>query len=203
MNIKREELEHLPHLYKVNLVNSITGYKSANLIATKSVKGNTNVAVFSSVVHYGSSPPILGFVLRPTTVVRNTYNNIKATNYFSVNAVAESMIMDAHHTSAKYPAEISEFDKTNLSPIYLDNFYAPFVKESPIKIGLKFLEEVPIKYNGTILILGEIVTLHFKDSMLMEDGFLDLSKEKITTINGLDGYVVTTNLKRFTYQRPK
>ncbi|WP_234987984.1 flavin reductase family protein [Tenacibaculum piscium] len=184
-------------------MNSISGYKPANLIATKSEDGISNVAVFSSVVHYGSSPAILGFVLRPTTVARNTYDNIKKTGFYTINAINEAIIEDAHHTSAKYPSAVSEFDKTDLTEIYKDDFFAPYVAESPIKIGMKFLEEHPIKANGTILVLGEVTDLYFKDSMLSEDGFLNLSEEKIAVINGLDTYMVAKEYQRLSYQRPK
>ncbi len=203
MHITRQQIDEFPHLYKINLMNSISGYKPANLIATKSNDNITNVAVFSSVVHYGSSPAILGFVLRPTTVVRNTYNNIKETGYYTINAINEAIIEEAHHTSAKYPSEISEFDKTALSEEFKNDFYAPFVAESPLQIGMKFLEEHHIKVNGTILVLGEVTDLYFKDSMLSEDGLLNLSTEKVAAINGLDTYMVAENYTRLSYQRPK
>ncbi|WGH74278.1 flavin reductase [Tenacibaculum tangerinum] len=203
MHLTRQEIDEFPHIYKINLMNSISGYKPANLIATKSNDDITNVAVFSSVVHYGSSPAILGFVLRPTTVVRNTYNNIKETGFYTINAINEAIIEEAHHTSAKYPSEVSEFDKTTLSEEYKNNFHAPFVAESPLQIGMKFLEEHPIKANGTILVLGEVTDLYFKESMLSEDGFLNLSTEKIAAINGLDTYMVAEKYKRLSYQRPK
>ena len=154
-------------------------------------------------VHYGSNPPILGFVLRPTTVVRNTYNNIKETSSYTINAISKDIIEEAHHTSAKYSAEISEFDKTNLTPEYKNNFYAPFVKESPLQLGMKYLEEYYIKANDTILVLGEVVDLYIEETMLSEDGFLNLSKENIAAINGLDSYVVGNDFKRLSYQRPK
>ncbi|CAM1363402.1 NADH-FMN oxidoreductase RutF, flavin reductase (DIM6/NTAB) family [Tenacibaculum sediminilitoris] len=203
MHITSQQIDEFPHLYKINLMNSISGYKPANLIATKSNDNITNVAVFSSVVHYGSSPAILGFVLRPTTVIRNTYNNIKETGYYTINAINEAIIEEAHHTSAKYPSEISEFDKTKLSEEFKNDFHAPFVAESPLQIGMKFLEEYHIKANGTILVLGEVTDLYFKDKMLSEDGFLNLSEEKIASINGLDTYMIAENYKRLSYQRPK
>ena len=203
IHFSKKTIEDFSHLYKINLMNSITGYKPANLIATKSNDSISNVAVFSSIVHYGSNPPILGFVLRPTTVVRNTYNNIKKTGVYTINAINEAIIEDAHHTSAKYPKDISEFDKTNLTEEYKNNFYAPFVKESPLKMGMKFIEEYHIKVNGTILILGEVLDLYFKDKMISEDGFLNLSKEKVAAINGLDTYMIAEKFKRLSYQRPR
>lgn len=203
MHYTKKQIEEFSHLYKINLMNSISGFKSANLIATKSKDNYTNVAVFSSVMHYGSTPAILGFVLRPTTVIRNTYNNIKDTGFYTINGINEPIIDDAHHTSAKYSAEISEFNKTNLNTEYMNGFYAPFVKESPLKIGMKFLEEHTIKVNGTILVLGEVLELHFDDDMILDDGMLDLSAKKITTINGLDTYLVPKEKRKLSYQRPK
>lgn len=203
MHLSKTDIDQMDHLYKINLMNSISGYKSANLIATKSKEGIPNVAIFSSVVHYGSSPAILGFVSRPITVTRNTYKNIKQTGFYTINAVNINIIKDAHHTSAKYPPTVSEFDKTNLSPMYKDDFYAPYVYESPLKIGMKFIEEYHIKANGTILILGEVTDLYLKKTMLLEDGSLSLSNEKITAINGLDTYILAEKQEKLSYQRPK
>ena len=90
-----------------------------------------------------------------------------------------------------------------MSEEFKNDFYAPFVAESPLQIGMKFLEEHHIKANGTILVLGEVTDLDFKDSMLSEDGVLNLSTEKIAAINGLDTYMVAENYTRLSYQRPK
>ena len=203
MYFTRDHIDRLEHLYKINLINSVTGFKSANLIGTKSKRGIANVAVFSSVVHYGSAPPILGFVLRPTTVRRNTYDNIKETRYFTVNHIYKEIIEDAHHTSAKYASEISEFDKTLLEEEYLNDFHAPFVKNSPIQIGLKYVEEYNIKANGTILVLGEILDLYIEEKLVADDGFVNLSEANIAAINGLDCYSIPKLNKRLDYQRPK
>ena len=65
--------------YRNNLINSISGYKSANLIGSISENGTTNLAVFNSIIHLGSNPALLGFILRPTTVPRNSFSNMKKT----------------------------------------------------------------------------------------------------------------------------
>jgi len=203
MHLTLKEINALNHLYKINLINSVSGYKAANLIGTKSKSGIANVAVFSSVVHYGSNPPILGFVLRPNTVMRNTYENIKETGVYTINHIYKDITTEAHHTSAKYAAEISEFDKTTLEEEYLNGFTAPFVKGCVIKMGLKYLEEYHIKANDTILVLGEIVDLYIEDDLVSKDGFVNLAKAKTAVINGLDGYAVPEDISRKGYQRPK
>ena len=71
-----DKIKGLEKIYRLNLINSCTGYKSANLIGSIDKEGNTNLAIFSSITHLGSDPAMIGFVLRPRTVPRNTYNNI-------------------------------------------------------------------------------------------------------------------------------
>lgn len=199
----RADIDQLHHLYRINLINSCSGYKSANLIGTKSDDGTSNVAVFSSVTHMGSNPGLLGFFLRPTTVMRNTYHNLKTTGVYTINHIHEAILEDAHHTSAKYHESISEFDVTSLEEDYKDNFLAPFVKGSPIQLAMRYVEEYPIKANNTILVIGKIENLYVPDALLEKDGFINLAKGKVATISGLDGYAVPDLKIRQAYQRPK
>ena len=77
LHYTRLDIDQMEKIFRLNLINSCTGYKSANLIGTQSADGKTNLAVFSSITHLGSNPPLIGFVLRPTTVPRDSYRNIK------------------------------------------------------------------------------------------------------------------------------
>jgi len=203
MHYTRDQINDLEKIKKINLINSCSGYKSANLIGTISKEGITNVAVFSSVTHLGSNPPTLGFILRPTTVPRDTYKNILESGIFTINHIFEDIIEDAHHTSAKYEEAISEFDITSLEDEYYNDCIAPFVKGSPVQMEMKFIEEYHIKSNNVIHIIAEIKNLYVKDDILNEDGFLDLAKGKVAAINGLDAYAIADNNTRFNYQRPK
>ena len=72
----RIDIDKMSKIFRLNLINSITGYKSANLIGTKTDNKINNVAIFSSVTHLGSDPPLIGFITRPENGNRNTYNNI-------------------------------------------------------------------------------------------------------------------------------
>ena len=203
MHYTRDQINDLEKIKKINLINSCSGYKSANLIGTISKEGITNVAVFSSVTHLGSNPPTLGFILRPTTVPRDTYKNILESGVFTINHIFEDIIEDSHHTSAKYEEAISEFDITTLEDEYYNDCIAPFVKGSPVQMEMKFIEEYHIKSNNVIHIIAEIKNLYVKDDILNEDGFLDLAKGKVAAINGLDAYAIANNNTRFSYQRPK
>ena len=203
MHFSTKDIQHLNRIYRINLINSCSGYKSANLIGSISEAGVPNVAVFSSVTHLGSDPPTLGFILRPTTVPRDTYTNIKESGIFTINHIFEDILQDAHHTSAKYPEEISEFDMTHLEPEYKEGCAAPFVKGSPVQLKMRYQEEYLIKTNNVLHIIAVIEAVYIEDALLQEDGFVDLSKGKVATINGLDAYAVPKSHTRFEYQRPK
>jgi len=199
----QEDIFKLNKIYRINLINSCSGFKSANLLGTISEEGFTNVAVFSSVTHLGSSPPTLGFILRPTTVPRNTHKNLKDLGYFTINHIWEDVIEDAHHTSAKYPDEVSEFDMTDLEPEFKGDFKAPFVKGAPVQMSMKFIEEIYVPSNDVMLIVAQIQELYVQDELLESDGLINLSKGNVATINGLDTYAIPKFKKQLSYQRPK
>ena len=199
--ITKDELFYMSKVPRLNLVNCVTGYKSANLIGSISAEGNLNVAIFSSVTHLGSEPPLLGFILRPTTVPRDTYNNIKETGYFTVNHITEEMIADAHHTSSSYEEHISEFDKTSLEEEYKNDIEIPFVKNSPVQLYCKYINEYHIVENDTVHIIASIEHLFFDEKLLHKDSWLQLDKANVVTINGLDGYALPSLIDRFEYAR--
>lgn len=204
LHYSRSDIDQMDKLFRLNLINSCTGFKSANLLGTKSINGVSNVAVFSSITHLGSNPPLIGFILRPTTVPRDTYRNIKDSGVFTVNHIHTEIIGDAHHTSAKYPDEVSEFTKTDLEEEFLDDFPAPFVKGAQIRLGCRFLNEYEIKENGTLLLVSQIEHVYISnDAIQQPDGWLNLQTAGSVSINGLDGYAKTTLLERFPYARPK
>ncbi|WP_044407330.1 flavin reductase family protein [Thiomicrospira microaerophila] len=194
-------IQNLPLSDRIHLINSITGIKPANLIGTADQAGQTNLAVFSSVVHLGSSPALIGFVMRPVgDVPRHTYENILATSHYTLNHIHPQIAHQAHQTSAKFAKHESEFDIMNLTPSFIANFHAPFVEESNIKYGLRFVEAMPIKHNNTQLIIGEIQHILLNHHPKTPDGGLDLEATESVGISGLNSYY---KLKRFaTFEQP-
>jgi flavin reductase (DIM6/NTAB) family NADH-FMN oxidoreductase RutF len=196
-----QEIEGMDKRFRANLINSISGFKSANLIGTTSQEGVFNLAVFSSVVHIGSNPPLIGFFLRPIHVVRNTYNNLLANGKFTINALPAKFKLEGHKTSAKYSPQTSEFDKTTFE--YIENsFGLPYVKQSPLAYTCELRSDKLIELNDTRLIIGEVIDIRIGDVTISDDGFLDLSTAGIAAISGADSYHEVLPGTRFTYARP-
>jgi flavin reductase (DIM6/NTAB) family NADH-FMN oxidoreductase RutF len=199
--LDKSYFETLSKVPRLNLINSCMGYKSANLIGTVSKDGVTNLAVFSSITHLGSDPALLGFILRPTTVPRHTYSNLRELGYFSVNAISESFIRSAHQTSANYPKEVSEFEATGIIVEWKQGVAVPFVDQSPVQLLCKYLNEYTIHENGTLHVIASIEKIYVNESMLSDDYWIQLDKGGVVSINGLDGYAKTELLERLPYAR--
>jgi len=188
---------------RVQLITHITGPRSAHLIGTYNSDKTTNLAIFNTISHIGSNPPYLGFIMRPTTVERHTYNNIKSNGYFTVNQVHSEFYKKAHQTSAKYAEGVSEFKATGLTSEILESFEAPFVKESQIKIGLSFQEEQSIKCNNTILIIGRIEKIFLPESALSNQLILNHQNMDTICASGFDTYYTVQKMDQLDYARPK
>ncbi len=184
-----DELDALERDKRTHLINSITGIKPANMIGTVSANAEENLAIFSSVVHLGSHPPLIGFVLRPQgNAPRDTYNNIKQNPYFTINQVPVNAVERAHKTSTRFAPEVSEFERCGFTAQYLNGFSAPFVAESPVKIGLRLINTIVIPDNNTELMIGQIEALHLDDEQLENEGQLNLEALGIAGISGLNSY---------------
>lgn len=202
MILSRYDIEELPRIKRLNLVNSLSGIKAACLIGTADKTGRTNVAIFNSVIHLSTQPPLMGFIMRPNSEVRrHTLENIEELGQYTVNHVHVDFYKKAHYTSAKFEAGVSEFDKCGLSTEYLAGFNAPFVHESELKIGLKHRETINIELNGTKLVIGEIQYLVYPEHIMNAKGRLNYSLMDTVGVSGLNFYYTLEKLDELEYAR--
>ncbi len=201
MHFSKDRIAALEKHTRTHFINSLSGFKSANLIGTQDEQGNTNLAIVSSVIHLGAHPPLVGMIMRPHSVPRHTFENILQTGVYTINQVNKSIYKQAHQTSARYDKDESEFEETGLTPEYLNEFSAPFVKESRLKYSVKFVESKHLEINGTELVIGEIVDVYLDETALQSDGFLDLQAIDTVAVTGLDSYHTANKLTRLPYAK--
>ncbi len=202
MHLTKQQIIDSDRIKRLNIINSITGIKPGNLVGSVSKSGNTNLAVISSVVHLSSNPALVGFIMRPHgEVKRDTYNNIKETGAYTINHIPTSHTEQAHYTSAKFDTEISEFERCGFKVEYIDGFDAPFAAESQLKIGLSFVEEIPIPSSNTTMIVGQIEHLVLPEEALKETGYINLEKANSAGISGLNSYYELKYKASYPYAR--
>lgn len=195
-------IEQLDKRYRVNLINGLSGFKSAHLVGTCDEQGVDNLAVFSSVFHLGADPALMGMIVRPDSVDRHTLSNIRSSGYYTFNHVHEGIYQQAHQTSARYPAEVSEFAAVGLTPEKLDAWPVPFVTESFLKVLLTLEEIVPIKANGTLLVIGRVQAMSLPAGAVNEEGVIDYQGLDEVAVIGLDSYYQANALARLSYAKP-
>lgn len=193
----------MPQRVRANFINSLSGFKSANLVGTASKDGDLNLAIISSVFHVGAKPPLLGMIMRPHTVIRDTLDNIKQTGMYTINHVHSGIVKQAHQCSARYAPKENEFDKVGLTAQMSNTLAVPFVGESKIKMALKVEQTNLIEANQTELVIGRIVEVIIDGDYLLEDGYLDIEKADSIAVSCLDSYHQTNRIDRFSYAKPE
>ena len=198
-SITTADLEGMEKLARVQLVNSLPGAKPIALIGTTDAAGQTNLAPFSTVTHLGSYPALIGLISRPDLVERHTLSNILSTASYTINHLHPGILSQAHHCSARYPREHSEFTATGLTPHFEPGILAPFVAESRFRFALELVETVPISVNNTILIIGRVTLIQLPAEHLSEDGCIDLPALGALASTALDTYFEISALARLPY----
>lgn len=200
-HISINEIKDWERFYRGNFINCLSGFKPASLIGTISKNKIPNLSIFSNIVHLGADPALVGIINRPLAASPHTISNIEANLQFTINHIQKAFVANAHLTSAKYELDVNEFDATGLTAIYKNNFEAPFVEESNVQIGLELVEIIPIKHNGTFIIIGSIKDVYLDKELILSDGFIDIQKSGSIVSLGVDGYYSCEQIGRYEYAR--
>ncbi|MFK7830707.1 MAG: flavin reductase family protein [Congregibacter sp.] len=203
MHLDHDAIAAMERFRRAALINSITGFKPANLVGTVSDNGQSNLAIMSSLVHIGSNPPLLALVFRPDTAERHTLDNIRSTGIYTINHVHRDIVDAAHQTAARYARDSSEFAATGLEEAWRNGWEAPFVKAAEVCIAMQLREEQKLEINGCHLVIGEIQSIELPEHALIDTGALDPAAAGSVALSGLDAYYLAQPLCRMAYAKPE
>lgn len=201
-NITAADIEAMDKLVRVQFANSLPGPKPIALVGTMDLAGKPNLAPFSSVVHLGSNPALIGLVNRPDVVERHTLANLLETKSYTINHVHPDILKQAHQCSARYPKDRAEFTATGLTAHFEKDVHAPFVAESRLRFALELVETIPIQANNTLLIIGKVTLVQLPSEHLAADGSIDLPALQSLASTALDTYFQISHLARLPYAKP-
>ncbi len=188
--------------YRTNLINCLSGVRTAHLLGSQNAAGQTNLAIFNSAIHVGAHPPLMGLIFRPLDAQQHSLQNILATQHYTLNSVPIDRLASAHQCSARYPQEVSEFAANGFTPWYSKQQPAPYVGESALRIGLKMVDKIDIPLNGTMLLIGEVQEIWVAENALEADGNLRFDLLEAAGVGGLDTYYRFEAAARFGYAKP-
>jgi len=203
-SITLSDIERMDKLVRVQFANSLPGPKPISLVGSIDAEGRTNLAPFSTVTHLGSNPALIGLVSRPDLVERHTLANILSEKSYTINHVNPEIMERAHHCSARFPRDTSEFHAAGLTEHFENGISAPFVAESKFRFALELAETISISTNDTILIVGKVVLVQLPGEHLAADGSVDLATLGSMASTALDTYFQLTTPTRLPYaKKPK
>lgn len=202
MKITKSDIQNFEQRYRTAFVNSLAGFRQAVLVGTKSIEGTSNLAIFNSLIHLGANPALFGLISRPDIVPRDTLQNIKDTQSYTLNFVQSSDFKKAHQTSARHDKGVSEFEQVGFDEYYFDDCNAPAVEQAVVKIAMKLEETIPIRLNGTIMIIGSIQAIEIEKEIVKTDGFVSLEDADVLISQGLDAYFTSKSISRLPYAKP-
>lgn len=162
--------------------------------STMSKEGVPNLAPYSFFNCFGSNPPTLIFssnrrVTGNTT--KDTLHNVEATGEVVINVVTHSFIRQMTLASISYPEEVSEFEKSGLTPIESLKVKPYRVKESPVQFECKVKQILPLGEEGGAgnLIICNVELLHINEAVFDEKGKIDPQKMDLMGRMGRAFYV--------------
>ncbi|MFZ9982260.1 MAG: flavin reductase family protein [Cyclobacteriaceae bacterium] len=202
MDLNKTDIQSLEKRYRATLINSLAGVRPAVLVGTRSLSGQSNLAIFNSLIHIGADPALWGLLIRPATVRRDTLSNIQETGSYTINFISADLHKSVHMTSAKFSDDISEFNTCGFEEENIEGINAPFVRNGAVKAGMKLVSAQELSLNGTILVIGSIEKIIAADEFLTGDGFFNPEKANVLTCAGLDAYTRVVMNGRWSYARP-
>jgi flavin reductase (DIM6/NTAB) family NADH-FMN oxidoreductase RutF len=143
------------------------------LVSTVSREGTRNLSPFSFFNTFGSNPPTVA--IGPTRRIRDgsskdTYHNLLDTKECVIQVVTFSMVQQMNLSSADYPPDIDEFDKSGFTPVDSDLVKPKGVAESPFRMECKVRQIVPLGDGAGSgnLVICEVVRFHISEDIIAD-----------------------------------
>lgn len=157
--------------------------------------GVQNLAPFSFFMMITSSPPHVALSIGAKDgQEKDTLRNIRASGEYVINTVNREIGQAMAHTAIDFDPDVDEFDVGGLTAVPSDVVAPPRVLEAPASFECQVRSITPVggPPYGAHLVLGEIVRMHVRDDLLIENNRIDMLKlDALGRLTG-DSYCATT-----------
>jgi flavin reductase (DIM6/NTAB) family NADH-FMN oxidoreductase RutF len=202
MNVRPDEF---PHREFYNILISTVAPRPIAWVSTLN-HGHLNLAPFSFFNVVSAKPPMLGFspalrLVDDKPAPKDTLRNIRETGEFVVNMVTFAVAEAMNITSGEYHRSVDEFALAKLTTRPSLLVAPPQVAESPVSFECKLnrILDFGTEPGSSSLVIGEIVSVHFDDSVLKEGRF---DPDTLDLIGRMGGTQYSRTTERFNMIRP-
>ena len=175
--------------------------------STMNTAGQANLAPFSFFNVFSANPPILIFSPARsgrTNETKDTYKNVKELPEVVINVVNFDMVHQMSLASSPYSPEISEFEKSGLTPIPSETIRPFRVAEAPVQFECRVNEVKELGHEGGAgnLIICEVLRMHVREDLIDEKGLIDQHKIDLVSRMGGDWYCRADVNSMFEIKKP-
>ncbi|OAQ38191.1 flavin reductase [Pedobacter psychrophilus] len=158
--------------------------------STVDLAGNVNLSPFSFFNLMSSNPPIC--VFSPVNrgrdgSAKNTLENVREVAEVVINIVNYNMVQQTSLASTEYAKGVNEFTKAGFTEIASTKIKPPRVKEAPVQLECKVNDIIVLGNGGGAghLIIAEVLAIHIHETILDENGKIDVFKiDQVARLGG-------------------
>ncbi len=130
-------------------------------------QGKKNIITIGMFAFFSGNPPIVGVGVAPK---RYSYDLIRKSREYVVNVVDEGLMEAVRVCGEKSGRDSDKFELAGLTPMKGVKVNAPHIKESPVSIECKVVQEV--ETGDHVWFIGEVQAAHVKSDFGWEQGLL-------------------------------
>ena len=194
------EGHRLPHDPMV----AIIGPRPIGWISSLDASGNRNLAPYSFFNMLSYRPPLIGFASNGR---KDTVRNVEETREFVWNLATRALADAMNASSANVPSCVDEFEFAALEAAPSRMVAPPRVAKTPVAFECKLTQLLRLKdqhgnESNSILVIGEVVTVHIHRSLLKDGVYDTAAAAPILRAGGRGHYFEINASGHFHMERP-
>ena len=173
-------------------------YPIPAVLVTSGDMKNSNILTVAWTGILNTNPAIVYISVRPE---RYSYNLIKENKEFAINLTNEKLAYATDWCGVRSGAKFDKFKEMKLTKEKAEFIKAPLIKESPVSIECKVIEERNL--GSHTMFVAEVLSIDADEKYIDEKGAFDISKcDLIAYANG-GYYKLGKKLGKFGYSAAK
>ena len=170
--------------------------------STVSPDGVNNLAPFSFFMMITSSPPHIALSIGAKDGhEKDTLRNIRGNGELVINIVGAEIGPQMARTAVDFEAGVSEFEVSGLTPVPSDVVAPMRVLEAPANFEciMRDVHRVGGPPYGSNLVIAEVVKLHVRDELVLDNNRIDL--QRLNAVGRLTGDIYCSTTVQYELKR--
>ena len=159
-------------------------------------KSNILTVAWTGIIN--TNPARVYISVRPE---RYSYNLIKESGEFVINLTNEKLAYATDWCGVRSGAKYDKFKEMNLTKEKAEFVKAPLIKESPVSVECKIVEEK--NYGSHTMFIAEVLSIDAEEKYMDENGAFDISKCNLIAYANGGYYPLGKKIGKFGYSVEK